>query len=243
MTAPFFPSFQSSSRTSASALVASVFMLALLGASHAHADTPDPVLEATEVTLVVNDDYSKTVTVRGKWQWTTHRSDCNNDRFAVGWAMDWNDPEQGGNFVGTLNNVNIHVGAAVGNGRNPADNSVHYYPGNSPARCGVYGRHGSLSYNTGDWGPISHTYKDTTDMTQVTVCVVMYDIHPGKAGHPSPHHKHGEPAAATPKESDLLAGGNGHNHDNSVQDNANTPLGNQCVAVPVGNIPTKTLGR
>jgi hypothetical protein len=212
------------------------------------ADTPDPIVPLN-ASVVVNPDGSKTVSVDGSWQWTTHRTDCNTDRFAVGWAVDWNDPAQPGNVVGTVNNVTVDVGAAAANAYNPADNAVHYYPGPVPARCGVFGPHGATSYNTGNWGPVVHTYG--ADATDIEVCVVMYDIHNagGKGGGPKKHGpKKDEPkkpgpkgggagGTAGPKLTDLVAGGAGHNHDNSVQDNEDTPLGNQCTLVPV-TIPT-----
>jgi hypothetical protein len=215
----------------------SVVALTLLASANVSADTPDPIPAATKVEAVFNSDSSLTVTVRGKWQWTTHHSDCNDDRFAAGWAVDWGDRDQVGSYVGTVNNVPIHVGVAVGNRYNPADNQVHYYPGNNPARCGVYAAHGNGSYNTGDWGPISHTYKNAIEAANNTICVVMYDVHPGKGPHakPAPHGKPGKPGdqATEPKEGDLIAGGDGHNHDNSVQDNARTPLGNQCIPIEI----------
>lgn len=206
------------------------------GATTALADTPDPIIEATKIELQVNNDYTITATVSGKWQWTTHRKDCNTDRFGVGWAVDWHDPSQPGNYVGTVNNVPVHVGAQFGNSRNPADNEVDFYPGPNPARCGVYARHGASSYNTGDWGPVSHTYKDFDDLAKASVCVVMYDLHNGKGKRG--HGKHGSMGMQI-KDGDLKAGGDDHNHDNSVQDNANTPLGNQCIPIPLGQIPTK----
>lgn len=212
------------------AKLGSAMALSLLASANGYADTPDPIPAATKVQAVLNPDSSLTVTVSGKWQWTTHHSDCNNDRYAAGWAVDWGDRDQIGNYVGSVNNVPIHVGVFVGNGRNPVDNQVHYYSDNSKPRCGVYGAHGKNSYNTGDWGPISHTYKNAIEAANNTICVVMYDLHAGKAG----HGKHGKPGdQASVKEGDLVAGGDGHNHDNSVQDNARTPLGNQCIPIEI----------
>lgn len=214
-------------------------LLVALGAaaSTAGADTPDPILPSN-VTLVVNADGTRTLTVSGTWQWTTHRTDCNTDRYAVGWAVDWNDPDQPGNLVGKLKKTPIDVGAAWATARNPADNAVHYYPGPLPPRCGVFGLHGGSSYNTGSWGPISHTYAAGT--SDIKVCVVMYDIHNASKPH-GPHPKKGAPPGPIgPKASDLIAGGKGHNHDNSVQDNENTPLGNQCLLTSVPPSTTTT---
>src|SRR5947208_2699945 len=55
------------------------------------ADAADPV-QPMSANVIINDDGSTTITVIGGWQWTTHTSDCNTNRSAVGWAMDWNDP-------------------------------------------------------------------------------------------------------------------------------------------------------
>lgn len=209
-------------------------LLALLASANVSADTPDPIPAATVITTVINPDDSLTVTASGRWQWTTRRNDCNVERFAAGWAVDWGDADQIGNYVGTINNEPIHVGVAVGNERNEADNQVHYYTDPAKPRCGVFAKHANGSYNTGDWGPISHTYKSVLDAINISICVVMYDVHNAKGkgrhqpGKPGPH---GKPAE--PKEGDLIAGGDNNNHDNSVVDNARTPLGNQCIRVPI----------
>jgi hypothetical protein len=196
------------------------------------ADTPDPIPAATKVALRINSDNSITATLSGKWQWTTRKNDCNLDRFGVGWAVDWNDASQAGNYLGTVGNLPVNVGVQVGNSRNPADNEVNFNPGPNPARCGVYARNGATSFNTGDWGPISHTYKDHIDLSKASVCVVLYDLHSGKGGK-----RKGKNGALNTqvKDGDLEAGGNGHNKDNSVTDNAGTPLGNQCIRVKLSD--------
>jgi len=223
--------------------VAVMVMLVGVHVVNSAADTPDPVVPLT-ASVLVNPDGTKTVSVQGTWQWTTHHTDCNTDRFAAGWAIDWNDPAQPGNVVGTLNHVTVDVGTATANALNAADNFVHFYPGPLPARCGVFGPHGSTSYNVGGWGPVVHTYGP--ESTDIRVCVVMYDIHNAtrkggpKARDPKDGPKGGGPGATTgPKLGDLVAGGPGHNHDNSVQDNGDTPLGNQCTLVPI-TLPTTT---
>lgn len=191
------------------------------------------------------------MTVSGDWRWTTHHSDCNLDRFAVGWAIDWNDPNQAGNLIGTANNVSVDVGAASANTLNPADNAVKFDAG--PPKCGVYGAHPDGSCNTGSWGPESHTY--SADTAKIEVCAVMYDIHNHAKGGPKPHgkpdkggkggkgDKGGKPGpgpAGGPKAGDLVAGGPGHNHDNSVQENGNTPLGNGCSLTVVTTSMTES---
>lgn len=229
--------------------VAVVVVLGGIRAVGSAADTPDPLIPLT-ASVTVNPDGSQTVSVEGGWRWTTHETDCNTDRFAVGWAVDWNDPDQPGNVVGTVDGVTVDVGAAAANGYNAADKAVHHYLGPLPPRCGTFGPHGATSYNTGTWGPVVHTYGPGA--TDIRVCVVMYDIHNAggakggpKHGHHGPGPKHGPKGGgaaptAGPKLGDLVAGGSGHNRDNSVQDNAATPLGNQCTLVTVTTSTTTT---
>ncbi len=66
-------------------------------------------------------------------------------------------------------------------------------------------------YPNGTWGPISHTY---TTSGPHTICPVMYD----------PHGNHVGGFASSAKE--IIAGGSGHNGDNSVESNNNA---NPCV--------------
>jgi len=191
----------------------------------AWADSPDPVLPLSG-SEVVNADGSITLTVQGGWAWPTHSGDCNTSK-TVGWAVDWNDASQPGGVVATLNGVTVDVGAAAANQYNPKDLATHYYPGPNPPKCGTY--NAGLNYNTGNWGPgpgvlgrpgypngETHTYPRGT--TVVAPCVVMYDMH--NVG-----------------SSDLIAGGQGHDGDNSVQSNKNTPLGNGCFTL---NFPQLT---
>jgi hypothetical protein len=185
-------------------------------ATMAKADSPDPVLPLSG-SAVINTDGTKTLTVEGDWVWTTHHSNCNLNRFAVGWAMDWNDSNQAGNVVGTANTVTVDVGAASDNGVNPIDNAVHY--SSTLPRCGIYDA--GLGYNSGHWGPLSHTY--SADTTEFNVCVVTYDMHLAKGAL---------------KVNDDIAGGTNHNHDNSVQSNASTPLGNGCFLFKVPTLTT-----
>lgn len=194
--------------------------------SIATADAADPVNASTVGSVSVDPTSGAvTVTMNGAWQWTTHSTDCNTDRYAVGWAVAWNDSSSQGNLIGNVNGLHAYVGT-------PTDNTVHYVhlstdggPNGDPVgttRCGVYGQHGvdshghAIDYNTGDWGPISHTYPAGT--TSVQACVVTYDVHLSKNNDPTSGAKSG----------DLTAGGSGHNGDNSVEQNGDTPLGDGC---------------
>ena len=184
----------------------------------ASADAPD-VATAVASHVTVNADHSITVRLVGTWTWTTHGTDCNADRFAAGWAADWNDPNAPGNHVTTLGTDSIDVGVARANPYNAADNHVRYY-GDAP-RCGTVGnghpsgdlgeRPDQTAGTTGATGFLEHTYAPGT--THVDPCVLMYDVH----------------NVDDPKE--LTAGGAGHNEDNSAEKNDQTPAGNVCAPV------------
>ena len=179
----------------------------------AHADAPDVTSVTAVGGIVVNPDGTRTVTIRGRWAWTTHTSDCNTNRFGVGWAVDWHDPAAPGNYLATLDGADINVGT-------PTDNVVHYST-NAPY-CGAYDP--LAGYNTGPIEAISHTYPAGVD--PIRACVVTYDIHLG-----------GGPNAIRP--GDLVAGGAGHNDDNSVEDNGQTPAGNVCFEVTFPGMSTE----
>lgn len=155
------------------------------------ADSPD-VNTTALANYTVNTDGTVSVTVQGTWAWPSHKSDCNTNRYAAGWAVAWNDKAAPGNFVGTLNGVDYYVGT-------PTDNTVKYL--NSP-RCGVYNP--AVGYNSGTWGPETHTYANVASVPP-SVCVVTYDIHTGGNG--------------GIKDGDLNAGGPKRNGDNSVESN------------------------
>src|SRR6476620_8658852 len=87
-------------------------IVALCAPGVAQADAPDPVPSATSGSVVYNADGSRTVSVTGRWAWTTHRSDCNRDGRSVGYAVDWDGPSQPGNLVTTIGGVPVDVGSA-----------------------------------------------------------------------------------------------------------------------------------
>src|SRR4051794_32458917 len=137
----------------------------------AAADAPDITPASVSASSVQNGS-TVTVTVKGSWQWTTRSFDCNTDRAGVGIAIDWNDPNQPGNLVTTLNGVQIDVGAATANALNPADNAVHPTMG-STFSCGTFGG----LYNLGDFGSngeFQHTY--STDAVPSSICALAYDV-------------------------------------------------------------------
>jgi hypothetical protein len=77
-----------------------------------------PSATTGSVSTLANGDRVVTVSGQWQWQWTTHKSDCNNDKRAVGVAIDWNDPTAPGNHVDTVNGVSVDVGT-------PSDDVVH----------------------------------------------------------------------------------------------------------------------
>jgi len=81
----------------------------------------------------------------------------------------------------------------------PTDNAVHF---TASQPCGTLDAN---NHPHGAWGPEEHTYAAGTDVGKV--CVNMYDLHDTQANKPG----------------DYIAGGNGHNGDNSVQTNAYDP--------------------
>src|ERR1051326_1659523 len=202
----------------------------VLGVAGAGADAADPIVASTTGSVVTKPDGSRLVTVQGAWQWTTHKSDCSQDKRAVGFAVDWNDPTQPGNVVTTLNGQTIDVGAAAANASNPADNLVHHTgagtdstdPNTWRGTCGTF--NATAGFNSGTWGPISHTYP-ASYTGPISICALMYDVHLRTNG--------GAPNDAK----EITAGGRNHNGDNSAESNKNTPLGNGCFAAVINAPP------
>jgi hypothetical protein len=229
-------------RLAAAVSVALASALALAGS--AFADAADPVISgagATTGSAVVNADGSRTVTLSGNWRWTTHHSDCNFDKRAVGFAVDWGD--NNGNLV-TGPNGNFHVGLLNATNYNgttqPVDNAVHPTPAGPPPAnqnpayggCGVFAAHVAPepvgSYNTGSWGPITHTY--AAGNTPIAACPLMYDVHlKTDAGAPN-------------NAKETTAGGANNNDDNSAHSNGATPLGNGCFALTFPALTTNASG-
>src|SRR5206468_2642892 len=91
----------------------------------------------------------------------THKSNCNVDRFGMGWQVDWHDV--GGNPIG-----GGKKGSPTASVGTPTDNTVHYA---SPVHCGVF----NGKFNEGTWQGMDHTYPPNTDA--IVACVVTYDLH------------------------------------------------------------------
>src|SRR4051812_12320454 len=174
-------------------------VVALVVPAIAAADAPD----ITGATAAVS---GQTVTISGSWAWTTHHTNCNNDRAGVGIAIDWNDANAAGNHVTTLNGVSIDVGT-------PSDNVVHNTSGGAGSyTCGTF----NGTYNTGAFGGLEHTYSGTLPDT---ICALAYDV----------HGQNGTPSAG----SETVAGGGGRNLDNSAEKNGQTPAGHVCAPLTI----------
>jgi len=196
-----------------------------------------------------------TLTVKGGWAWPTHGSDCNTDRAGAGYAIDWYDVNDAGYAIG---NTGISVGSQNPNGfaGNTDGNVVQPTPSaNDPSNpatvtsvsspssyaswrggCGkvstgtVTGWQGGgnppTSFSQGFFGPISHTYVGSPSDLPSKVCAITYDVHPGTTA------ENGTNGLGIPSNaSEITAGGNGANGDNSIQGNGKTPAGNTCTAI------------
>jgi hypothetical protein len=178
--------------------------LILAAATTVLADAPDPVVPLNAHVSAL------TVTVDGSWQWPTHVGDCNahHDIF-VGFAVDWGDPDAPGNPVGS---TGFDVGVLAGDANNATDNAVH-----GAQDCGTFN-----VFNSGTWGPLSHTYAKAGSYD---VCVLMYDVRSDDGVIPSSGYH------------SLIAGGNDRNKDNSAEKNDQTPLGNGCFTTTIEVAP------
>ena len=249
-----FPNTKFGVRGALAALVVALAFPAL-----AAADSPD-VTSATGSIVSVDGAGNQTVEVHGTWAWPTHGgpTDCNTDRAGVGIAIDWgdDDPQNAGSpngfHVTTLGNPadSIDVGVLHSYLGNAVDNLVHPaepYPGsygdlnaNSTATwratCGVFDFGPLLvgkKYSQGTFGTYLDAGRSPTTgpagepthfLTHVyppgpipQICALTYDIH-------------GNSSNSAPTNS-IIAGGNGHNADNSAEANGNHVVGNVCADV------------
>jgi uncharacterized repeat protein (TIGR01451 family) len=197
----------------------------------AMADAPDP-LPPPSASMV-----GRTLTIEGQWAWTTHSTDCNSDRYAVGYAVAWNDASDpassGAVSTNIVQNTSAGITAYVGTSTDDAVHWVHKAgeanPNGDPVgatRCGTFDA--ANGYNSGHWGPITHTYGG--DQTDFHVCVVTYDVHNGSV----------VDGVQQPNSKDLLAGGPNRADDNSIEKNGSTPEGNQCFDIAIPSIATQT---
>jgi uncharacterized repeat protein (TIGR01451 family) len=78
---------------------------------------------------------------------------------------------------------------------------------------------------------LQHTYASASDLSKL--CVITYDVHGTSAQTQHNGVYTGTGVGVPNKAGEVTAGGSGHNGDNSVEKNQNTPLGNACVAATI----------
>ena len=233
----------------------------LVVAASAFANAANSIPGTTKVDSVSISNGQVTVTVEGQWNWVT-QTDCPTARDGVGYNVAWFDPSDTVNPIGQNNSPNgvIDVGSAT-------DNIVHsIYTDGGPSNTLVTSANpffdgvptSYLSHNTssstptqtdaqnwvsncnnedpntkvssGTWGPISHTYP-AGDNGPFQFCPVMYDPH-----------GHGTSSGGTigsTSVGDLVAGGQGHNNDNSYEGNGQGANGNNCAQVTIPSLTTQ----
>lgn len=236
-------------RAAGTVALAAAFLVAMVGP--AWADSPNPIPSTVHADMTENAGGTVTVTVRGEWDWTTHHSDCNQDRAGAGIAIVWNDPKDPGFDVD--NGGGVQAGSQ-GNSLNAADGTVHpadigdaatgapgapgqqYNSVSSPSDyaswkggCGAYPVSGTPKGTFGYDGSAgyTHTYASKDDVSKI--CVVTYDVHGGgKVGDNKFQEVNGSKEIA-------IDG----NHDNSISTNrfdTNSDCFTPTVVVPVGTI-------
>jgi hypothetical protein len=152
-------------------------------------------LPTTRGTATTNADGSITVTVQGDWDWQTQTGTEAQPCGGTRYGVGWAIAWGDPNQPGNP----VTKGSITLLVGTPSDNAVHYNPA---LPCGTLG---AGNHPTGGWGPDSHTYAAGTNVGHV--CVNMYDLHDTQAAKPG----------------DYIAGGKGHNSDNSVQTNSFDP--------------------
>jgi uncharacterized repeat protein (TIGR01451 family) len=145
-------------------LVAKVGVLAMLvggmvALTAVAAGADAPTATSNGGVAVNNGDGTVTVTVGGTWDWGTP-TDCDTGGRIVGWAVDWNDPDQAGYPLGA-NPFDVGVAEAGLNPVDPQATSVTIGGVPCPAT----------------WGPLTHTYS-IADIPEggISPCVVLYDV-------------------------------------------------------------------
>lgn len=242
--------------------------LALAGVALANAPDPEPGSQALVGPVYTVDGVDVVrVSLSGTWQWPTHGTDCNTDRNGVGYAVDWEDPNQLGNHVETLVDAgSIDVGAASANNYNSADNGVHptrpeadgtlFNDPGDPALyeqwrsgCGTFdgampvGIWGAVDLVTGE--PVTCTDESTPSPTCLggSHVYTVASLEDGLTACAILYDVHGGDAdtgGAPNQEKEVTAGGNGHNTDNGAEANGATAFSLACAQVdgPVISTPT-----
>jgi hypothetical protein len=173
-------------------------------------------LPTTGGTATTNADGSVTVVVHGNWDWQSQTGTEADPCGGTRYGVGWAIAWGDPNQPGNP----VTKGSITLLVGTPSDNTVHF---NAADPCGSLG---AGNHPTGAWGPDSHTYAAGTTIGKV--CVNMYDLHDTQAKKPG----------------DYIAGGSGHNSDNSVQTNSFDPnSAGYCFQPTVGTqVPAGAMG-
>ena len=95
-------------KTAVVLLVTVVAALWIVG--DAFADAGNPVLGTIVPTVTDNGNGTVTISVKGQWNWVSHKGDCNLDRAGTGVAIMWSDPSEDAWPIGTVGGQTISVG-------------------------------------------------------------------------------------------------------------------------------------
>jgi uncharacterized repeat protein (TIGR01451 family) len=100
----------------------------------------------------------------------------------------------------------------------PGDTDANGHPFNDPTPPANAAQQGGI---------LRHTYASKADVTKI--CVITYDVHGDNAQDQHNGVYTGSGVGTPNGAKEVTAGGDGHNGDNSVESNKNTPGGNACV--------------
>jgi hypothetical protein len=230
----------------------------------ANADAPDPILSSVTGTVAVQPNGNVRLSLTGKWQWTTHTSDCNANRAGVGYAVAWTDATEPGYFVANDPNTGqpVNVGDSKVGGRNTIDQVVHPTPNTkygffkdvtAPSQytswrggCGTFDS--TKGFNSGTWGalakvPGTPATCGTDPYCDPTTGDIFHDYPPNTTTFQVcviTYDVHGKNTNNQPPSgsAEIISGGTNHNSDNGLQQNAKTPLGNGCFVHAFPSIST-----
>ena len=177
-------------------IIAVAGCLVLVTAAGSWANAANP-LPTTRGTGTQNADGTITVSVQGEWDWQSQTGTATDPCGGSRYGVGWAVGWGDPNAPGHP----VTKGGITLLVGTPSDNAVHF---NSGDPCGVLGAN---NHPTGGWGPETHTYAAGTSVGKV--CVNMYDLHDTQAAKPG----------------DYVAGGAGHNKDNSIETNSFDPNG------------------
>jgi hypothetical protein len=140
----------------------------------AYANVAIPTMSPPPTVSVAVHHGAPTLTITGPWTWSTLKNPTTaqpcDDRFGVGWAMAWYDPNDPGTVLSYQGGaVKVHVGSTGVNPKN-TDNMVTY---DHAHPCGT-AFDPTTKTDTGTY-TATHTYAGV-QAVPTEICVVMYDL-------------------------------------------------------------------